>query len=204
MAFTERSVRELIAAFRSSDPTPGGGSASALAGAIGAALLAMVAGLGRPSTTDQEDLERLAVAGRREAVLSDERASLVDRDAEAYDVVMGAYKLPKATDEEKKRRSAQIQQALEGAIQSPLDVMRLCTEAAEHATVIASFGNPNAASDVRVAVEMLSAGLRGARANVDINLESLKDTARVEAIRDEAARLTQKLEDDIQAAQARL
>ena len=204
MAFTERSVRELIAAFRSSDPTPGGGSASALAGAIGAALLAMVAGLGRPSTTDQEDLERLAVAGRREAVLSDELASLVDRDAEAYDVVMGAYKLPKATDEEKKRRSAQIQQALEGAIQSPLDVMRLCTEAAEHATVIASFGNPNAASDVRVAVEMLSAGLRGARANVDINLESLKDTARVEAIRDEAARLTQKLEDDVEAAQARL
>ena len=204
MAFTERSVRELIAAFRSSDPTPGGGSASALAGAIGAALLAMVAGLGRASTTDQEDLERLAVAGRREAVLSDELASLVDRDAEAYDVVMAAYKLPKATDEEKTRRSARIQEALEGAIQSPLDVMRLCSEAAEHATVIASFGNPNAASDVRVAVEMLSAGLRGARANVDINLESLKDPARVEAIRDEAARLTQKLEDDVEAAQARL
>jgi formiminotetrahydrofolate cyclodeaminase len=57
---------------------------------------------------------------------------------------------------------------------------------------------------VRVAVEMLSAGLRGARANVDINLESLKDTARVEAIRDEAARLAQKLEDDVEAAQARL
>ena len=204
MAFTERSVRELIAAFRSSDPTPGGGSASALAGAIGAALLAMVAGLGRPSTTDQEDLERLGVAGRREAVLSDELASLVDRDAEAYDAVMAAYKLPKANEEEKHRRSAQIQQALQGAIQSPLDVMRLCTEAAEHATVIASFGNANAASDVRVAVEMLSAGLRGARANVEINLESLKDPARVEAIRDEVARLTQKLEDDVQAAQARL
>ena len=204
MTLTERSVRDLIAAFRSSEPTPGGGSASALAGSIGAALLAMVASLGRPATTDETDLERLAVAGRREAELSDELASLVDRDAEAYDIVMSAYKLPKSTDDEKKRRSERIQQALEGAIATPLDVMRLCAEAADHATVIASFGNPNAASDVRVAVEMLSAGLRGARANVEINLESLKDAARVEAIRSEVARLSKKLEADVEAALARL
>ena len=201
---TERTVRELIAAFRSSDPTPGGGSAAALAGAMGAALLAMVAGLGRPATTEKDDLERLAVAARREAVLSDDLASLVDRDAAAYDGVMSAYKLPKGTDEEKRRRSEQIQQALEGAIASPLEVMRLCTEAAEHANVIASFGNPNAASDVRVAVEMLAAGLRGARANVDINLESLKDAQRADAIRAEVSRLTQQLEADVKAAQARL
>ena len=204
MTLTERSVRDLIAAFRSSEPTPGGGSASALAGSIGAALLAMVASLGRPATADENDLERLAAAGRREAELSDELASLVDRDAEAYDIVMSAYKLPKGTDEEKKRRSERIQQALEGAIATPLDVMGRCTEAADHATVIASFGNPNAASDVRVAVEMLSAGLRGARANVEINLESLKDAARVETIRSEVARMSQKLEADVEAALARL
>ena len=204
MTLTERSVRDLIAAFRSSEPTPGGGSASALAGSIGAALLAMVASLGRPAATDENDLERLAIAGRRDAELSNELASLVDRDAEAYDVVMSAYKLPKGTDDEKKRRTERIQQALEGAIATPLDVMRLCAEAADHATVIASFGNPNAASDVRVAVEMLSAGLRGARANVEINLESLRDAARVEAIRSEVARLSQKLEADVEAALARL
>ena len=204
MGLTERSVRDLIAAFRSSDPTPGGGSASALAGALGAALLAMVASLGRPAATEKEDLERLAIAGKREAELSDELASLVDRDAEAYDVVMAAYKLPKGSDDEKTRRAERIQHALEGAIASPLDVMRLCTEAAEHATVIASFGNPNAASDVRVAVELLTAGLRGARANVDINLEGLKDAARAGEIRGEASRLAQKLEAEVEAAQARL
>jgi formiminotetrahydrofolate cyclodeaminase len=204
MSLTERSVRELIAAIRSPDPTPGGGSASALAGAIGAALLAMVAGLGRPATADSDDLDRLAAAGARAHALSDELTRLIDADAQAYDVVMHAYKLPKATDEEKQRRSDRIQQALEGAIAAPLDVMRLCTEAAEHATVIASFGNPNAASDVRVAVELLRAGFRGAQANVEINLETLENGARVDAIRSEASRLYHALESEVDAAQARL
>ncbi len=204
MSLTERSVRDLVAALRSPDPTPGGGSASALAGALGAALLAMVASLGRPATTEKDDLERLAVAGRRAAELSDELTSLVDRDAEAYDGVMAAYKLPKGSEDEKKRRSARIQEALEGAISAPLGVMRLCTEAAEHAAVMASFGNSNAASDVRVAVELLTAGSRGARANVEVNLESLKDAARRDEIRGEASRLAQKLEAEVEAAQARL
>jgi methenyltetrahydrofolate cyclohydrolase len=204
MRLTERSVRELIAAIRSPDPTPGGGSASALAGAIGAALLAMVAGLGRPATADPDDLERLGAAAKREAELSERLASLIDDDAEAYEAVMAAYKLPKGSDDEKKRRSERIQQALEGAIASPLAVMRLSTEAAECATVIASFGNPNAASDVRVAVELLRAGLRGAGANVEINLDSLKNVERVAAIRHEAAQLAQKLEAEVQAALARL
>jgi methenyltetrahydrofolate cyclohydrolase len=204
MALTERPVRELIAAIRSPDPTPGGGSASALAGALGAALLAMVAGLGRPSATERHDLERLSAAGQRTAQLSDELTFLVDRDAAAYDGVMAAYKLPKGSDEEKKQRAERIQQALEAAIAAPLNVMRLCTEAADHATVIASFGNTNAASDIRVAAELLTAGLRGARANVDINLASLKNAARVEAIRGEVARLSLKLESEVEATQARL
>jgi formiminotetrahydrofolate cyclodeaminase len=204
MALTERPVRELIAAIRSPDPTPGGGSASALAGALGAALLAMVAGLGRPSATERDDLERLSAAGQRTAQLSDELTFLVDRDAAAYDGVMAAYKLPKGSDEEKKQRAERIQQALEAAIAAPLNVMRLCTEAADHATVIASFGNTNAASDIRVAAELLTAGLRGARANVDINLASLKNAARVEAIRGEVARLSLKLESEVEATQARL
>jgi formiminotetrahydrofolate cyclodeaminase len=112
--------------------------------------------------------------------------------------------LPKVTADEKQARSDRIQQALEGAIATPLDVMRLCTEAAEQATVIASFGNPNAASDVRVAVELLRAGSRGAQANVEINLESLKDATRVDAIRAQASRLRQALESEVEAAQARL
>lgn len=204
MSLTERSVRDLIAAIRSPDPTPGGGSASALAGAIGGALLAMVAGLGRPATTDPGDLDRLAASGTRATELSDKLTLLIDADAQAYERVMSAYKLPKATDDEKRRRSDRIQSALEGAIAVPLDVMRLCTEAAEQATVIASFGNANAASDVRVALELLKAGFRGAQANVQINLTSLKDAMRVDALRAETLRLCQVLESEIEAAEARL
>jgi formiminotetrahydrofolate cyclodeaminase len=204
MALTELTVRELIAAIRAPEPTPGGGSASALAGALGAALLAMVAGLGRPSTADRDDLERLASAGKRVTELSDEMLWLVDRDAASYETVMAAYKLPKATEAEKRSRSERIQEALEGAIAAPLDIMRLCTQTAEHATVIASFGNPNAASDVRVAVELLTAGLRGGKANVEINLQSLKNGTRAETIRAEMLRLTQSFESDVEAVQARL
>jgi formiminotetrahydrofolate cyclodeaminase len=204
MAITDLKLRELIAAIRSPEPTPGGGSASALAGALGAALLAMVAGLGRPATTDRDDLERLSAAGKRAGELSDELLALVDRDATAYESVMAAYKLPKSTDAEKHSRSERIQEALDGAIAPPLDIMRLCTEAAEHATVIASFGNPNAASDVRVGVELLTAALRGGRANVDINLQSLKSDARVNAIRGEVLRLTQSFESEVEAVQVRL
>jgi formiminotetrahydrofolate cyclodeaminase len=204
MALTELTVRELIAAIRAPEPTPGGGSASALAGALGAALLAMVAGLGRPSTADRDDLERLASAGKRVTELSDEMLWLVDRDAASYETVMAAYKLPKATEAEKRSRSERVQEALEGAIAAPLDIMRLCTQTAEHATVIASFGNPNAASDVRVAVELLTAGLRGGKANVEINLQSLKNGTRAETIRAEMLRLTQSFESDVEAVQARL
>jgi formiminotetrahydrofolate cyclodeaminase len=117
---------------------------------------------------------------------------------------MAAYKLPKATEAEKRSRSERVQEALEGAIAAPLDIMRLCTQTAEHATVIASFGNPNAASDVRVAVELLTAGLRGGKANVEINLQSLKNGTRAETIRAEMLRLTQSFESDVEAVQARL
>jgi formiminotetrahydrofolate cyclodeaminase len=203
-SLTERTVRELIAAVRSPEPAPGGGSVAALAGAFGAALLAMVAGLGRPATSDRDDLARLSAAGSRAAQLSDELLRLVDRDALAYQTVMAAYKLPKSTNEEQTRRSERIQEALEAAIASPLDVMRLCSEGAEHAAIVASFGNPNAASDVRVAVELLGAGLRGGRANVEINLQSLKNPRRTEEIRGEVLRLTQKFESEIESVVARL
>jgi formiminotetrahydrofolate cyclodeaminase len=82
--------------------------------------------------------------------------------------------------------------------------MRLCTEGAEHAAIVASFGNPNAASDVRVAVEVLGAGLRGGKANVEINLQSLQNPRRTEEIRGEVLRLTQKFEAEIESVVARL
>ena len=185
MKLTERRVDDLLQAFRSPDPTPGGGSAAALAGALGASLLAMVAGLPKSRAATEEDVERLQAAGRRCAAIAGDLTTLVDRDSEAYDLVVGAYKQPKRTDEEKSARSAAIQQAMRAAIAAPLDVMRACAAAAEQGVVVAALGNPSASSDVRVGFELLGAGLRGAKLNVEINLGSVKDAAYVETVRRE-------------------
>ena len=185
MKLTERRVDDLLQAFRSPDPTPGGGSAAALAGALGASLLAMVAGLPKSRAATEEDAERLQAAGRRCAAIADDLTTLVDRDSEAYDLVVGAYQQPKRTDEEKSARSAAIQQAMRAAIAAPLDVMRACAAAAEQGVVVAALGNPSASSDVRVGFELLGAGLRGAKLNVEINLGSVKDAAYVETVRRE-------------------
>ena len=88
---------------------------------------------------------------------------------------MAAYRRPKATDEEKAGRTAAIQAALKVATAAPLDVMRSCAAALEQAVVVASIGNPSASSDVLVGIELLVAGLKGAKANVEINLGSIKD-----------------------------
>ncbi len=203
MKLTERPLTDLLAAFRSSDPTPGGGSASALAGAIGASLLAMVAALPKPRAATEEDVGRLQASGRRCTDVSQTLAALVDRDAEAYELVITAYRLPKTTGEEKTIRSAKIQEAMRAAIEAPLGVMRACHEAAEQAPVIAEFGNRNASSDVLVGVELLLAGLRGARLNVDINLGSVKDASYADSVRSAVEQLTAAAEREAASARRR-
>jgi formiminotetrahydrofolate cyclodeaminase len=180
---TEHAVTDLLVAFRSPDPTPGGGSASALAGAVGASLLAMVAGLPKSRAATEEDVERLKAAGDRCAAIAVELESLVDRDSDAYDLVVSAYKLPKGTDEERAARSTTIQTAMRAAIAAPLAVMRACAAAAEQGMVIATLGNRSAASDVQVGLELLGAGLRGAKLNVEINLGSVKDATYAAKVR---------------------
>jgi methenyltetrahydrofolate cyclohydrolase len=88
MALSDQPLVDLLAAFRSSDPTPGGGSASALGGAIGASLLAMVAGLSKPRTRTPEEDQQLAAARTRCATISDRLAALMDLDSAAYDGVV--------------------------------------------------------------------------------------------------------------------
>jgi methenyltetrahydrofolate cyclohydrolase len=185
MSLIDRSVRDLVAAFRASEPVPGGGSAAALAGAVGAALLAMVAGLPRSRAASAGDVERLTAAGREAARLSEELTTLVDRDSDAYSAVLAAYKLPKGPDAESRARSRRIQEATLEATLAPLEVMRRCAAAIEHAAVVATLGNANASSDVQVAVELLKAARRGAKLNVEINLAGLEDASFVASTRSE-------------------
>ncbi len=191
MKLTALPVSGLIAAFASPSPTPGGGSASALAGAVGAALLAMVAAMPKSRASSAGDVSLLQAAGTRCGALSDALLDLVDRDSDAYDAVMAAYRLPKASDDEKTIRKAGIQAAMKTAAETPLDTMRRAAEALETAAVVGRFGNANAASDVVVAIELLLAAVRGARANVEINLESLDDAAYAGQLREEVARIDQ-------------
>lgn len=193
MKLTALSVTSLLEAIRSSEPTPGGGSASALAGAVGASLLAMVAGLPKPKAASDDDRASLTAAGDRCTRISAELEALIDTDSEAYELVVSAFRLPKGTDEEKAARTAAIQDALKAATEAPLEVMRRCADALDAAPAVSALGNPNAASDVQVGILMLTAGLRGAQHNVEINLGSVKDAAYVGRVREDVARLAAKV-----------
>jgi formiminotetrahydrofolate cyclodeaminase len=190
-------LTDLLDAFSSPDPTPGGGSAAALMGALGVSLLAMVAAL--PKTKTGAPGERAALDAARVDLLRLRKAlvDLVDRDAAAYDLVVAAFKKPKDTNEEKAARSAAIQDAMRIATETPVDTFRACADAMEGARVVAEHGNPSAKSDVAVAVHALQAALMGAAFNVEINIGSLKDTALVDrltaSLREAQSRVTASL-----------
>lgn len=187
----DRSVRDLIAAFGSSDPTPGGGSASALASAVGAALLQMVAGLPKTRSGAASERSALTEAAASLAELRRQLTDAIDADTAAYDQVVAAYRLPKGTADEQQTRKADIQRALREATDVPLGVMRLSARALAQAVVVTANGHGAAASDVGVAVALLRAGLHGAELNADINLGSVTDAAYVDAVRAECASLRQ-------------
>ena len=204
MALVDRSLRDLLAAFASSDPTPGGGSAAAAASAIGASLLMMVAGL--PKTRNGSEAERTALTSalitltRLQAHLAD----AIDADTAAYDQVVAAYKQPKATAAEQTARKAAIQRALHAATDVPLNVMRLSAESLQHARAVAADGHRPAASDVGVAIALLMAGLQGARLNVETNIASLSDAAYKEAVAAEVERLMRGGSESADGAKASL
>jgi formiminotetrahydrofolate cyclodeaminase len=179
----------LLNAFSSPDPTPGGGSAAALSGAIAASLLAMVAGMAKTRNGLPAEHETLGACRHTLVDLRQTLVDLIDRDAAAYDAVVAAYRLPKATDAEKAARRAAIQGAMRVATDVPLETMRACRKLLDVAETVGACGNPNAASDVGVAVELARAGLSGAHLNVGINLDGLGDAGAASAIAAEAARL---------------
>jgi len=204
MPLVERSLRELLAAFASSDPTPGGGSAAAAASAIGASLLMMVAGL--PKTRSGSDGERTALTSARIGLtrLQAQLTDAVDADTAAYDQVVAAYRQPKASAAEQASRKAAIQRALHAATDVPLNVMRLSAESLQHARAVAADAHRPAASDVGVGVALLMAGLQGARLNVETNISALSDAAYKEAVAAEVDRLMRVGEESAEAARSAL
>ena len=186
----DRSFRDLLDAFSSTDPTPGGGSASAMASAVGASLLMMVAGMPKTRSGAPEEKDELARAASIVSGLRTRLTAAVDADTAAYDRVVAAYRLPKASADEQAARQQAIQAALRAATDVPLDVVRWSAQALEQAVVVARNGYRAAASDIGVAAALLQAGATGARLNVEINVGSVKDAAYVESVRGELQSLT--------------
>lgn len=174
-SLAEMSMRELAERLASSAPVPGGGSASALTGALGAALVEMVCELttGRAEYADVE-----AVARQAGAAAADLRGALLaaaDDDAVAYEAVVTARALPRGTDDEKAARAAAVSEAIVGATEVPLRIARLASEVLELAASMATLGNKRAVSDAGVAALLAAAALRGAALNVMINVPSLPE-----------------------------
>ena len=198
MKLTEMKVNDFIDLLASDAPAPGGGSASALAGAMGVGLSKMVAALttGKAKYAEHEDTvqEILSKAG----ALTEKLTAAIDRDTEAFDGVSAVFAMPKGTDEEKAARKEAMQKALKEATLVPYETMELCLQSLNGKT------NTSAASDLGVASLNLKSAVQGAWLNVLINLSGIKDEAFVteykskgEAILAEALPLADEIYNDI-------
>lgn len=171
----DKPVTAFLDELASSAATPGGGSAAAIMGGMGAALVSMVCNLtiGKKAYVevegDMKDL--LAKAEALRARLTD----FIRADVEAFDGLMAAYGLPKDTDEQKAARSVAIQEGLKKATDAPLACARACADVIALSRVAAEKGNTNVVSDAGVAALAAVAALRSAALNVDINVPSIKD-----------------------------
>lgn len=179
MKLLEKTVLEFLDEVDSKSPAPGGGSASALAGALGTCLSRMYAHLsiGKKNLMSYELDVQMAFVDRHQALLNKKKQLLecVDKDCEAYDGVMTAYKLPKATLEEQAIRKQAIHDATIKAIESPYEIMEVCLEALRLCADMIEYGNRNAISDLACGIIFLDAAVQGAGLNVQINLSSLNE-----------------------------
>lgn len=170
-----KTVSDFLDDVASDSPAPGGGSVSALAGALGAALAAMVCHLtiGKKNYEDVQ-AEMISLVGQADE-LKARLTSLIDQDTDAFNRVMEAFGMPRITDAEKEKRSTAIQEATKQATLVPLEVMKLSEKCLVLARQAAERGNVNSISDAGVAGLMLKAACEGAALNVRINLATLKD-----------------------------
>jgi glutamate formiminotransferase/formiminotetrahydrofolate cyclodeaminase len=179
--FADETLRE--------SPAPGGGSVSAYMGALGAALGTMVANLSAHKPGWDDRWEEFGVWAEKGVEIETELLQLVDEDTEAFNRIMAAFSMPKATDEDKKLRSEAIQRATLFAAQVPLETMKASSKVFELCRAMVEQGNPNSVSDAGVGALAARAAVMGAGLNVKINAASLKDKGVADGLVAEADRL---------------
>lgn len=182
-------VKEFAHETARESPAPGGGSVSAYMGAMGAALGTMVANLSSHKPGWDERWEEFARYAEQGMAIQEELLHLVDEDTEAFNRIMAAFGMPKGNEEEKRLRSAAIQEATLFAAQVPLQTMKVAMRVFPLCRAMVEKGNPNSVSDAGVGTLAARAAVLGAGMNVKINASSLKDKAKAAELIAEADRL---------------
>jgi len=175
MKLVELLTREFVEKVASEAPAPGGGSVSALAGALAAALCAMVARLTLAKEKYRDTWQEMEQVRDSADALMHRLMELVDEDTAAYNQVLSAFKLPRDNEARKAARQAAIQSATQKATSVPMQTLRSVTELLPMAEAAVEKGNPNCLSDAGVAVHLIRAAASGAAYNVRINLPGLDD-----------------------------
>jgi len=189
MKLVDMTLTQFMDTCASNAPAPGGGSVSAAAGAMAAALTAMVGNLtvGKKKYAEVED--KMQVMLQKTTALQQRFMQLIDDDTAAFNKVMAAFGLPRETDEDKAARRKAIEDATYAASQTPLAMMRACAELMTQIDVAALDGNRNSVSDAGVASAMARAAAQGAYLNIIINATSLKDQEKALVLKTEADNL---------------
>lgn len=169
--------QDFINELASKAPTPGGGGASAYCGALATALASMVGNLtvGKKTYAAVEDEVKEALIQLEEQ--RNKFVELIDKDAQAFEPLSRAYRLPRATSEELAHKNKVMQQALVGATEVPLEIMEICAQVITTSKFLAHNGSRLALSDVGVAVLFAKAALKGASLNVYANASSMANEA---------------------------
>ena len=189
MAFREQTIDAFLYELSSKAPVPGGGGASAMVGALSAALTHMVGALtvGKPKYALVES-EMNDLLARSEA-LREQFLKLMDEDAAAFEPLAQAYRLPKGTPEEIAEKARIMEQALKSAVQPPMAIMEACAEVFPLITFAAEQGSVVAVCDAGVAASFCRAALEGASLNVFINTKGMQDRAYAEELNSRARQL---------------
>jgi glutamate formiminotransferase/formiminotetrahydrofolate cyclodeaminase len=182
-------VNSFLSELASNSPAPGGGSVAALSGALGCALTSMVCNLtvGKEKYADVQD--EIKDVLKKSEKLRNQLTVLIDKDTEAFNDVMKAFKMSKETEDQKKKRSKAIQDGYKTAASVPLETVKTCEKILDLSRTIAEKGNQNSITDAAVSALMAQAGVESAILNVRINLGSIKDEKFVDKVSSEIENL---------------
>lgn len=192
-----KGLEEFLSELSQPTPTPGGGACAALGGAIATSLLLMVINLTLKKPPNEDIIKELNLI--KDSLLKRQKRfyELINLDSEAFNKVMQAYKLPKSTDQEKNLRIEKIQTALKDACAVPAEVFDLAVSTLQDIPPIIEKGNPNAISDVGVAISNLQSAVQSAKLNILINLKSISDTDYVQSTKNKISKVLPTFEKTI-------